>query len=527
MITLLFKIIKNDRGITLLEVLAVLTLLGIVGAVTFNLLTTSVTHTNKTQSHIDLRQEANIILSHLRQKHSNDTPYELNADDLIGRSDVHFEQVYINGQSLFDGPLSPNIEEHLYVAFTLNDEQNQTFEVDTIIEKRYASNIDPIDLPPPNGKTCSIYSGSTNYWDTIRASLELPDPIPANTTILIEGNLIIPNGKELVGVSKDNVSIYITGNLTVQHGGKVSGATLHVQGDFDHQSGGHIRDTSIVHVSGTHQLAPGNSSQGDIFVFTAGDEGFIPYLDPDCGAPSNPDNPSNPDSEEPPPPNDSAFTDKESFDSISFNPEDYPEKKFSKQQCEYTGNAKLSNSNFAGNFDWAPCTHTYINGGVFFSNGLGYNGEYKLTVNNNFFVQQNSWGLNSGGEITVKGNGVFFNNLPQNGANVIVQQNFFVKGSTHLNTQSKLTIGGSARFDGNLVLDNTSQLSVSHHLFGPPRVTLNGGSSILVEGNAYFNENTVFTTNNGSTIKVKGHVQIGNKVYTSNFTYSNVHFIVG
>ncbi|MEC2072274.1 PulJ/GspJ family protein [Alkalihalophilus marmarensis] len=524
---MLLKHLKNERGITLLEVLAVLTLLGIVGAVTFNLLTTSVTNTNKTQSHIDLRQEANILLSLLRQKHSVDTPYELNADNLIGRSDVHFEQIFINSQSLLDGPLSPNIEEHLHVVFTLNDEQNQTFEVDTIIEKRYTSNIDPIDLPTPDGKACSIYTGSTNYWDTIRSALDLPDPIPANTTILIEGNLIIPNGKELKGISKDNVSIYITGNLTVQHGGKVSGATLHVQGDFDHQSGGHIINTSIVHVSGEHKLAAGSSSQGEIFVYTAGDEGFIPYVDPDCGAPSNPDNPSNPDSNEPPPPNDSAFTDKDSFDSISFKPEDYPEKKFSKHQCEYTGNAKLSNSNFAGNFDWAPCTHTYINGGVFFSEGLGFNGGYKLTVTDNFFVRKESWGLNSGGEITVKGNAVFFNNLPQNGANVIVQQNFFVKGSTHLNTQSKLKIGGSARFDGDLVLDNASQLSVSHHLFGPPRVTLNGGSSILVEGNAYFNENTVFTTNNGSTIKVKGHVQIGNKVYTSNFTYSNVHFIVG
>lgn len=287
MITLLLNSIKNERGITLLEVLAALTILGILGALTFSLLTTTVTHTNKTQSHIDLRQEANIILSDLRQTHRNaEEEYTIHTDELIGRNDISFPEIKIKNEPpnetsiLPSAKISPN--KHLYVTFTLQDKQNQTFEVDTIIEKSFADNKHSITLPTPDGKACSIYTGSTNYWDTIRSALDLPDPISANTTILIEGNLIIPNGKELKGISKDNVSIYITGNLTVQHGGKVSGATLHVQGDFDHQSGGHIIDTSIVHVSGEHKLAPGSSSQGEIYVFTAGDEGFIPYVDPDC-----------------------------------------------------------------------------------------------------------------------------------------------------------------------------------------------------------------------------------------------------
>ena len=63
------KRIRNESGITLIEVLATLTITAIIGSVVYGVLFQTIHARDKTQSHIDLRQEANIVMTQLRTMH--------------------------------------------------------------------------------------------------------------------------------------------------------------------------------------------------------------------------------------------------------------------------------------------------------------------------------------------------------------------------------------------------------------------------------------------------------------------------
>ncbi|SIS50742.1 PulJ/GspJ family protein [Salimicrobium flavidum] len=58
----------NEKGITLVELLAAIALLGIIGVLAFRLLTGMFTANSITQNDISLKQEANIILTSIREK---------------------------------------------------------------------------------------------------------------------------------------------------------------------------------------------------------------------------------------------------------------------------------------------------------------------------------------------------------------------------------------------------------------------------------------------------------------------------
>ena len=65
------KQLSNESGITLIEVLATLTITAIIGSVVYGVLFQTLHANEKTKSHNELRQEANIVMTQLRTMHEN------------------------------------------------------------------------------------------------------------------------------------------------------------------------------------------------------------------------------------------------------------------------------------------------------------------------------------------------------------------------------------------------------------------------------------------------------------------------
>ncbi|WP_368503325.1 type II secretion system protein J [Alkalihalophilus sp. As8PL] len=130
------KYLSNESGFTLLEVLATLVISSILIGITYGVLTTTVTFNEKSTSHIDLRQEANIIITQLRQKHQEEeSEYPLCVEDLLS-SGLSFVKIdLINNTNEINSCDEVNPEEALHVNFILSN-QSYRFEIDTVIEGR-------------------------------------------------------------------------------------------------------------------------------------------------------------------------------------------------------------------------------------------------------------------------------------------------------------------------------------------------------------------------------------------------------
>lgn len=70
--------IKNQRGITLVEVLATIILISIISFLTWNIFFQGKNYTEKSISKSQMQQEANIILSRLSKIHQSSDTYEVN-----------------------------------------------------------------------------------------------------------------------------------------------------------------------------------------------------------------------------------------------------------------------------------------------------------------------------------------------------------------------------------------------------------------------------------------------------------------
>lgn len=72
------KMVKNQRGITLVEVLAAIILIAIISFLAWNIFFQGKNYTEKSISKSQMQQEANIILSRLSKIHQSSDTYEVN-----------------------------------------------------------------------------------------------------------------------------------------------------------------------------------------------------------------------------------------------------------------------------------------------------------------------------------------------------------------------------------------------------------------------------------------------------------------
>lgn len=268
--------IVDESGVTLLELLITLGILTFLGTLTFGVFASTMNYNEKTQSHINLRQEANIVVSTLRAQHQQDE-YSFCSDSLLANDNITFHELTIsdstNIMSKEDPCASFQSSEDLNVKFTIMDYQNNNFEIDTIISGRASLVVTDIVLPKPGnpgtenpdteepgtenpgtenpGTENPGTENPDNFYDYLVGenvfvygkSLEFQgnQMIGPDATMVIFGDLF---GNKINGGALSRVSnIYIDGTVEFNGGGAGLGSNtnpgaIYVNGDFLLKSGG-------------------------------------------------------------------------------------------------------------------------------------------------------------------------------------------------------------------------------------------------------------------------------------------------
>lgn len=74
------KYLNNNKGLTLIEMLATITILFIIGGMVYAMLFQMFSNFNNSENRITARQEANLIIAHLTTIHEKSKRYELEHD---------------------------------------------------------------------------------------------------------------------------------------------------------------------------------------------------------------------------------------------------------------------------------------------------------------------------------------------------------------------------------------------------------------------------------------------------------------
>ncbi|NEU29788.1 prepilin-type N-terminal cleavage/methylation domain-containing protein [bacterium LRH843] len=240
------KNLLSSTGFTLLEVLLTLAVSTVLLGVITSVLITSANHNTKTQSHINLRQEANLIITQLRQQHQG-AAYVLNVDDLLHNDQVQFAEIKLtNGNTRINetnktGNISPSVD--LDVRFTLMDQEKNEFAIDTVIEGNQLSGT-TIDVEVPTDPEIETFYGFLRDKNVFVYGSEFSfsgsQVNGPNATMVIRGNL---HGSQLNGGSFSNVSyIYIDGTVNIGGGSagigsKTNPGAIYVNNDVSFGSG--------------------------------------------------------------------------------------------------------------------------------------------------------------------------------------------------------------------------------------------------------------------------------------------------
>ncbi|SFQ22265.1 PulJ/GspJ family protein [Salibacterium halotolerans] len=267
---------RQTSGITLIEVLLTILLSSVVIGLVTTVLVSSVSLGERTHSQVNLRQEANIVVTELRQKHQGDT-YSLCTGNLFSDGRFHAEELTIHNDntSLSGVPDCENVnpDEPLNVQFTLADDHSQTFTVDTVIEAEQADGgaVVTLDPPEPGGDFGGMLSelfilgssfsfqGNNVYGDG--SSVFIRDPLETSdfnggaftgvTNIYIDDAVTLDGGSAGLGSASKPGEIHVNGDLELWGGSRHIYGDVHVNGDF------RLKDAHIhgnVYVNGDVEL---------------------------------------------------------------------------------------------------------------------------------------------------------------------------------------------------------------------------------------------------------------------------------
>lgn len=129
---------KNEKGITLVELLAALAILGIIVVVIVSVLSTGTTASNKTATKQQLQQEANLIVEVLRSEYlkSNNHVFNLSIEDEDGEQILLLDSRPISQGYTYrfsDTEIDPNFDTKF--EMTIIDADGQYYEIDTTFSK--------------------------------------------------------------------------------------------------------------------------------------------------------------------------------------------------------------------------------------------------------------------------------------------------------------------------------------------------------------------------------------------------------
>ncbi|RID88164.1 prepilin-type N-terminal cleavage/methylation domain-containing protein [Peribacillus asahii] len=242
------KYISQQSGLTLIEVLAALTISALVIGIVYGVFTYSVQSNNKTQSHINLRQEANLIITEMRKRHQEATAnYEICYDELLAnelpsKQGLLLEKVSINGTTINATKCKQEIDpsQALPVEFTLIDQQNRNqFTIDTVIEGRRNSKPLAVEIEEPDQQqSFADYLRATGifvYVNTVELDGTKSEIVGENSTVVLRQGF--PKKTSESSWSIEAKDIYIKDNLSMKNftlgnpGDSVIVSNIYVDGD--------------------------------------------------------------------------------------------------------------------------------------------------------------------------------------------------------------------------------------------------------------------------------------------------------
>ncbi len=154
------KRILNDHGLTLIELLATIVISSMIISLITSVFISSFKQNELVNSHNYLRQEANLIISKLRQNHQDNSYnlcYETNnqlyldnqLSNQLALDKYYFTNVVIenlNKSIERSGQCIENVDvlAPLFIQFTLHNENGQKFEMNTVINR-----LKPVELTQP------------------------------------------------------------------------------------------------------------------------------------------------------------------------------------------------------------------------------------------------------------------------------------------------------------------------------------------------------------------------------------------
>ncbi|MFO1443109.1 type II secretion system protein [Bacillus sp. Bva_UNVM-123] len=272
------KKLFKESGFTLIELLATLAISMLVLGVIYSALTSSDNFNKKTQSHINLRQEANIIITQLRQQHRGET-YDICYDQLVPFDKVIFEKLNLNRSIVSKGDcISIDPTKDLEVKFTLADLKNNTFDIDTIIESKKGNAPVEIVIENPKDQDSDFYNylknnnifvfssnlsafGSTliNGPGNMQSTLVVNNSgnssiqFPGNNTINVKDIYIDKKGGTIkfssstkLGVIDKTNTVFLRGEVDLNNGGaEINGDTIIIDGKVNFSNSGKIKGKKV------------------------------------------------------------------------------------------------------------------------------------------------------------------------------------------------------------------------------------------------------------------------------------------
>lgn len=129
---------KNEKGITLVEILAALAIMGIIVVVIASVFSTGTTASNKTATKQQLQQEANLIVEVLRSEYlkSNNDVFTLSVNEENGEQVLLVNTTPISQgytYKLSETEIDPNHD--IKFKMKILDADGQFYEIDTTFSK--------------------------------------------------------------------------------------------------------------------------------------------------------------------------------------------------------------------------------------------------------------------------------------------------------------------------------------------------------------------------------------------------------
>ncbi|MDV2886227.1 prepilin-type N-terminal cleavage/methylation domain-containing protein [Alkalihalophilus pseudofirmus] len=238
---MLTKYIVKEKGLTLLEVLATIVISSLFIGIIYNVLLSTFSFNEKTSSHITLRQEANIMMTQLREQHKAGYDDVFCYDDFFESAHL-IEHIELNELSPEGTTITTNrrcgdlnADYNLNVNMKLTDSHNPSFEIQTTLESQYSSSVTPIN-PGPDPEPESSFLDYLRKENVLFFGNVL-DFTGNGTVIGPEATVVMRNGFSSNSGSKTSIkakNIYIQGNLDLKHItlGHSSESTIYVGGDI-------------------------------------------------------------------------------------------------------------------------------------------------------------------------------------------------------------------------------------------------------------------------------------------------------